>query len=181
MRCAKITLTFCLALWALYTFAQDSTFIMSYVVKVDSVSQQELYKRAQNWAETTFVSAKKITVVNDTANCILVLNPAFLISLKGENGELPAGYIKYQITLQCKDGRYKLSLTDFTHHPGESSFGTGGNLNNAKPKCGYFVMAKGVWFNIREKALGYANHIRQLVQAAMDTTPKTNTNKTDDW
>ena len=74
--------------------------------------------------------------------------------------------------MQCKDGRYKLSLTDFTHYPGQSSFGTGGNLNNLKPKCGYFVMAKGVWFNIKEKALDYAKHIQQSVMANMDTKPK---------
>lgn len=116
------------------------------VVTVDSASAQTLYSRAKLFVTNAFVSGKDVTQMNDDA--------AFTTVVKGSTkpslglGATREGLVTFKMTIQCKDGRYKYSLTDFLHEGAQYS---GGALENEKPDCGTFFLPKSSWNKLKKQ------------------------------
>jgi hypothetical protein len=95
------------------------------VVKVDSVSQDELYNRAKVWFTTTFISANDVIQLDNKQEGQIVGKPNmnYTPSVFEANVRIK-GIIKYSISIWLKEGRYKYEITDFIHVPtGVSSYG----------------------------------------------------------
>lgn len=65
-----------------------------------------------------------------------------------------AGRIEFSFTVQCKDGRYRLHVTDI-RHSFKTQYGdiSGGKISNEKPDCGGFKMTKKQWAVVKESAM----------------------------
>lgn len=97
--------------------AQESTPIsFSEVVKVDSVNKDELFNRARSWFNKSFRSSKDVLNINDKETGALSGKGLMQYYSKIFMGsEATRGVIRFTVTIQVKDGRYKYSITDFVH------------------------------------------------------------------
>lgn len=91
------------------------------VVQVDSTTADELFSRATLWYAATFKSAKAAMELSDRATGVITSDPAanfpaYFIFNNGNRKE--SGRIQFSLKIQCKDGRFKYTLTDLVHiHP----------------------------------------------------------------
>lgn len=155
---------------------QDSTYIVSKVVQVDSVSKEELYRRAKLWVATTYNSAQNVIQLDDKDNYTLVIKAQFPVTASaGLMMRLNQGNVKYTLTIQCKDGRYKYSAENFIHecHVG---YGSGGDLHNETPVGSMPI--KG-WIDIKGQGKSYIENLSAAIENAMSA--KSQKLKSDNW
>jgi len=83
------------------------------VVQLDSVSAANLYSRAKKFVAINFNSGKAVTQLNDD-NTKTVIGKGVTTALvnPGIGTHVPIN-VDYTFTIQCKDNRYKYSITDF--------------------------------------------------------------------
>ncbi len=60
-----------------------------------------------------------------------------------------AGFVRFSIKIEVKDGKYRYTFTDFWHEPGSSVIVTPGDLKLAKPGGGLVTMGKKNWNGIK--------------------------------
>jgi len=83
------------------------------VVKVDSVSKDELYNRAKRWFVDNYNSSKDVIQLDDKENGEIIAKGFFeefwqVTAYSGMNVN-----VWQKIQIQIKDGRYKYEITDF--------------------------------------------------------------------
>lgn len=110
----KVLFTLMLLVSTMTCFAQKPL-MFTKVIQKDGLTAQQLYDATKNWFVRTYVDSR--AVLKDE-------NPGK--ELTG-NGNIPfktnmlflslEGHIKYLIDVQFKDGRLKLTLSDFRHDP----------------------------------------------------------------
>lgn len=88
------------------------------VIQVDSTTADELYSRAVLWYTQTFKSAKAAIELSDRATGVIVSAPdanfpAYFVRKNGNKVE--DGWITFSLKIQCKDGRFKYTLSDLVH------------------------------------------------------------------
>jgi hypothetical protein len=86
----------------------------SEVIKVDSVSKQELYSRAKEWFFKTYRSSKDV-VANEDKEGGVILGDGSIFYDGGLEGQSITGYVSYKISISVKDGKYKYEISDFIH------------------------------------------------------------------
>jgi hypothetical protein len=136
------------------------------VVKVDSVDAGTLYSRAKLFIANAFVSAQDVTQLADENTKTVVC--------KGNMTAAVGGVVRFTLTIQCKDGRYRFSLTDF-YHSFESKNMSGGNLENEKPACGGFNMIRSQWAKIKNRFHDDASTLITAMKTSLQST------KTSEW
>ena len=158
--------------------AQDTQFTYSEVVLVDSVSRQKLFERAQLWVDSTYSSPHSVIKINDKVNATLVLTAAFVVHVT-DGFVRDGGHVKYTITLQCKDGRYKLIIADFKHYRGTSDLADGGDLNRSRPACSLLNIPRYYWHQIKDQAADHRNNLIASIKLVLGSTPLKKAG--DDW
>lgn len=125
------------------------------VVNIDSTSAATLYSRAKLFIANSFVSAKDVVQLADDDTKTVVCKGAY-----ETNG---LGSVKFKLTIQCKDNRYRYTITDFTHiaYFTNISF-TGGELENKFPDCGRMNMIMSQWKTI--KGFAYRAAVNTIAQ-----------------
>lgn len=144
---------------AIYVSAQSSTMPVNEsgkieftsIVLVDSSNAATLYSKSKLFIANTFVSAKDVTQLADEETKTVVVKGLIPIEIKSMGKYWPFGNVYAKITIQCKDGRYKYSITDLVHeHRTVKNDVSGGNLENEKPICGTLFMPKKQWEAVKE-------------------------------
>jgi hypothetical protein len=87
----------------------DGRFGYEKVVTINCATAAELQSRARAWVAAEYNSSKAVTQLDDPAGATIVVKgefsvPAFLSKIR----------IGHTITLQFKDGRYRVTLSGFT-------------------------------------------------------------------
>lgn len=118
--------TFCFA---------EGVYSKSEVIKVDSVSADELYGRAKIWIMSNFVSPGDVLQNEDQTNKIITCKGAFQFSLGKVKYLAYEGGVEYVFTVQCREGRAKVQITNVNHknlpgHAPDCNLGTIMNDNN---------------------------------------------------
>jgi len=168
-----------LILFVKVSVSQDTTFTISKIVTVDSISKEELFGRAKLWVATSYNSAKNVVQLDDKENTTIVIKALFPVTAKaGLMIRMEQGNVKYTLTIQCKDGRYKYTLTDFIHEC-HTGYGSGGNLSNEIPDCGYGRCPKGGWMDIKGQGETYIKNLEISIVEGMSN--KSKSSKNDDW
>lgn len=136
----------------------QSPLIYSEVIKVDSVSKDELYNRSSSWFATVYNNSKAvIQLENKTEGQIIgKASMRYTPTILNASGRT-AGIINYTIKLFLKDGRYKYEITDFIHVPttnssyGDLSFGiiTTDSISPIQHKGMYKSWNDKVWNDIK--------------------------------
>jgi len=153
--------------------AQDTIFSISKVVKVDSVSKNELYLRAKLWVATKYNSAKNVIQLDDKENCILVIKAQFPVTASaGLMSRMEEGNVNYTFTIECKDSRYKYTIDELTHSC-SVGYGSGGKLTNLVPDCGYMSLPKKGWLDIKGQGEDYIKRIGSSLEKGMNSVGAT--------
>lgn len=121
-------MTFIVIMFASLTNKGQEVFTFTDVVKIDSISKNELYNRAKLWFATTFNSSKDVLQIEDKDSGQLVGNSLFKYSPTVFNASArTVGNIKFTIKIFVKDGRYKYEFTNFIHE--SNSYSAYGGLD----------------------------------------------------
>lgn len=150
------------------------------VVNVSDADAQALYSRAKLFIAKAFVSGKAVTQLNDDDAKQIVANGNFVPVIKlmmGGAGDY--GRVHFSITLQCKDGKYRYSITGFDHElimPKQNC--SGGKLENIKPACGTFYMTKAYWARVKEST---DKNMKTLIAEMKNYMTANKTLTSDNW
>lgn len=90
---------------------KDGRITYEEVVHEDSTTAQELYMRALRWFSATYGSAKDVIQVNSPENNEVSGKGFFTINGRSMSAESQLD-IWQSISIQCKDGRYRYTITD---------------------------------------------------------------------
>jgi hypothetical protein len=177
---------------SLRSYSQDSLsspLEYSKVVNVDTtLSSKELYNRARAWFAETYRSAQDVIQMDDKeiGKIIGKGNMKYVSSVfVGSNGT--KGWIRYTISIQVKDGRYKYDISNFLHEGnafnpyGAISFGLITNSIECPYKTGSMSGQKWknkVWKDIKETIEANISPLSQSIISAMGKPAKA---KDSDW
>lgn len=82
------------------------------VVQVDSTKKDELFKRARKWFTKTYNSSKDVLQINDPATGELS-GKGYIFIQQTAMGVAHQTPLKHSITVEVKDARYRITVTDF--------------------------------------------------------------------
>lgn len=98
-----------------YLPLENGEITYSEVVPVENVDKDELFVRANEWIVKSFNSSKDVIQFNDKeAGRIVCKTLTTLSAGKGMSAAIME--IHYLITIETRDGRYRIAATDFIHH-----------------------------------------------------------------
>jgi hypothetical protein len=144
---------------------QNDLFQLQAVINVDSTSSGELLKRAVNWVKIEsprFVKNSGITS-GTKAECVASFN----IKPKELNPQPDyTGTITMHVSIECKDNRYKYTITKIKH-TSKTGKASGGDINNIVPDCGSMVMPDIVWKKIKGEAIRHSNAVLSELKEGM--------------
>lgn len=162
----------------------DSTFFeKNEIVNVDSISKNLLYFTAQSWFAEYFKNSKSVIEISDKEQGKIFGKGSFKIS----NSH---GFVKFNITILVKDGKYKYILSDFTsvdvpyvsamgHTPGNTYYDLG-SLTQVLPKMNYMFSShnKKCWKEIKTET---NNDIIDLISNLKNYMSKGNIKQKETW
>ncbi len=132
------------------------------VINVEGVDKQSLYVGVKEWFGLTFKSAKSVIEVDDKDAALIIGNSNVDYGRSNIMYACYTGWLKFTIKIQCRDGRFRVELTNFVHEvkKGNSSGCELGMLTTAE-EYGRGGLQKGynnkVWKDLKEKAEDIAN------------------------
>lgn len=86
------------------------------VITVDSVGKDVIYSTIKQWYAINYKS-KYILEVDDRESGLIIANLATDYDMKGFAYTSYCGALKFSIRTQIKDGRFKVTITNFNHAP----------------------------------------------------------------
>ena len=105
------------------------------IVKEDSISQEELYKRAKLWMVTNLKSSDKMTSIDDqshesitgTGNLTLQTRSLMLAVIYED------AFVNFKMSIFLKNGKYRYRIENMTHSYDEkTSTGNGGHTTSSR-------------------------------------------------
>lgn len=140
------------------------------VVNTDSISAGELLQRAVNWVklESNVYGKSSGVTTGSKAEC----NATFTVKPKELNPEVDyTGKISMKITIECKDNKYKYTISQIKHIS-TSGKTTAGSIDNKVPECGSMAMGDIVWKKLKGEALRGANKVVEDLKEGMQKDSK---------
>jgi uncharacterized protein with TBP-like fold DUF4468 len=178
-------------IFSLRSYSQDSLrtpVAYSEVIKIDTtLSSNELYLRARAWFAESYRSAQDVIQMDDKENGKIIGKGNIKYTSRifaGSGGT--KGWIRYTISIQVKNGRYKYEISDFYHegNPLNSGDQLSFGLITNEIECPYKIgmwMSKGwrnkVWNDIKQTI---DTNIRSLIESLKLSMGKT-IKKDADW
>lgn len=154
------------------------------VVKIDSADHTELFNRARSWFNTTFKSSKDVLNISDKETGELAgKGLTQFYSNSGLGASAVKGVLRFSITVQVKDGRYKYIITKFIHEsngPPTNSYDFG--LITEEETCPYKIpmtpkkWRNKVWAELQENSKREAELLIESLKIAMNTSTFNNDN-----
>lgn len=140
----------------------------SSVIQMDTCSAEILYSRAKLFIANYFNSAPDVTKLEDASSHTLVVKALFPRIYTNPFNKAHGGNVKFQFTIQCKNGRYKYAINNLVHSDinANGNF-SGGDLENEKPLCGTFFMTRKIWYKIKAESDQYANQMISNLKTTM--------------
>lgn len=93
----------------------NNTQLITYqdVVQVDA-SAKDLYDRALKWAKSFYHNPSEVIRNQDPTNYVLKMRSSVRIYSHQKDGtKITKNVVYYNFTLQCREGRYRYTITDF--------------------------------------------------------------------
>ena len=93
----------------------DDTQLITYQEVIqENGSAQELYERALKWAKAFYKNTGEVIKNNDATNHVIDFRSSVRIYSHQKDGtKLTKNVVYYNFKLQCRDGRYRYTITDF--------------------------------------------------------------------
>ncbi len=132
----------------------------------DTVTADEYVKRAVNW--TKLENPKYVKSSASTNGSKIELNVSFAIKPKELNPETDyTGKFTMKLTVECKDNRYKYTITEIKH-VSKSGLTSAGSIDNIVPECGSVVIGENLWKKLRGEAIKNANMVVSDLKLGMN-------------
>jgi len=136
------------------------------VVSVNGASKDLLYMRAK-----ALNAMQSSMLKDDKAGGIYSYKGSFPVKYPGPQvGNSHTGVVSYVVTVVCKEGKYKYTVTDLTH---TSDKGNGGALEGALPACGKYTLIMSGWNSIKKQSQEKMNELVKAIKSAMDSPAPT--------
>ncbi len=122
-----------------------------FVIQKDSVPAEQIYVQLVDWIATNFVSVDG-DFFHDKEEKLIVKDVLTDFSTGRLIYMCYEGFLRYKLKFQCRDGRFKVQLTNFIH---ENKPGYGcelGLIMNEPVKHGHGKQDEQIWQLIKEKA-----------------------------
>lgn len=142
------------------------------VVSVDSANKELLFSRAKLFIAESFKSAKAVIEMEDPSSGSLFLKGNISITVTALGSGFKYGYVRFTMSLQCKDNKYRYSITDFYHDNPSDTKSIGGHLENEKPAAGTFFVSKKYWAEIKEQTDKSVKELIKNLSAIMSSSLK---------
>ncbi len=137
-------LLFFLALLPMSIFAQDAPKVShTEVVEVAGASAKTLTDRAN-----TFMTLKRIEA--KTVGNVVSGIGSLTVSYQSIKFGVDKGFVKFDMKIMLKDGKYKIDLSDFKHE-GMHGKSSGGSIDLEKPECGDAQIYPAAWATIKSQ------------------------------
>lgn len=116
-----------------YFPVNEETNLVTYtdVIQVPGVSDDSLYALAMKWIKVYYKMPSQVIKSEDKAAGRIEIFHAFNLTRTEKNQEMKAGLIRYYLTLQFKDGRFKYTITKI-NLDGTTYFGIEKWINDPK-------------------------------------------------
>ncbi len=183
----KRVLFLLLALISLNVMAQEKPIQCDSVIQAEGKNVSVLYPQIRAWAAMTFNSAQDVIQMEDANNGILICKGAF--SYRAPGGmtyRCIDGAVNYSLKIQIRDGRYKVTMSGFTHESFDPSwkstwsFGLITDREKFKPSGLQDKRWLKTWPDLQQKCVAYFNEIvRSLSMATSENNAIIDTE--DDW
>jgi hypothetical protein len=88
----------------------------TYIDSVQGATASELYSRAQRWFVSAFQDAKAVIQLDDPRTTTILgvgMSPYRPVIFTQSEGR--KGLLRFQVEVSCKEGKYRLQLTEFRH------------------------------------------------------------------
>lgn len=161
-----------------YLPLNGSTITFSDVVQVDGSSSSDIYIKSNEWLVKTFNSAKDVIQFQDKEAGKMICK-TFETFTVGKGWNRITMDLSFLLTIEARDGRYKISASDFIHEY-ETGFGAA-KIQGSNPLEAYYMLKhptkKEESSNI-EMAKVIGNHIALLFLSAQNYILA---NNEDDW
>lgn len=146
------------------------------VIKAEGKPVSEVYTTIKMWVATNFNSAQDVIQMDDAQNGIMICKGAFEYDHGGGiAGAVMDGWVKYTLQIQVRDGRYKVSIGNFTHEakPSRSagydwSMGLITTRERAKAKGVVDARQKKAWKNLKTMCKMKAYELIEGLKAATE-------------
>lgn len=164
----KLLLLIPLIVVSLFANAQDRL-TFDKVIQVEEIDKDNIYLGLKEWFALNFVSSKNVIELEDKEAGIIIGNTNVNYSKGSFTYACYKGWLNYTIKVQCKDGRFKVDVTNFRHQiqKGNSESCELGILTTAD-ESGRKGMEKkyhnNVWKDLKEKSEEEANKIFDLLE-----------------
>jgi len=157
------------------------------VIKVDSIKSTIIYNGLKEWIGMNYRSAKAVIQVDDKEAGLLIISPRKEYSISKLQYLCYDGTIKYTVKFQIKEGRFKVTITNFIHEndPENKSQCQVGLITTSpeydgQSSWGYKGPNNKIWLDVKIKSEVIANNIFSEV-GKIDFSKNKVDNKTDNW
>jgi len=122
----RIIVIICLLIFSLGAFSQEQEKSLEYneVIQQEGKQVKDLYPVIRAWISTTFINSQKVIQMDDPINGVIICKGG--ISYRAPGGftyRYIDGNIDFTLKVQVRDGRYKVTLSDFIHKSSDSRYG----------------------------------------------------------
>lgn len=96
--------------------AQDSPLEFSEVINAEGKTVAQIYPIVKSWIAISFKSANSVIQMDDKDNGMIICKGNFSYRAPGGSTyRCIDGAVDFTLKIQIRDGRYKVTLNDFTH------------------------------------------------------------------
>lgn len=104
------------------------------VIMVDSTPQNQLYANALEWISKTYKSAKSVIQTSDKEGGMIIGKGIGQTLVYNNSGfKKDGGYFSYNISIYCKDDKFKYLINDIKYNKGEMALIPGADLAEEFP------------------------------------------------
>lgn len=117
------------------------------------ITADQLYTNARAWVAKTFVSANAVLQMDDKQAGKIIGKGNMRTPVKNAFGMVIGDdIINFTITIDVKENKYRVILSDFSHQGGTyKGSANGGSLDREKPACSSIFITKGMWDKIKKE------------------------------
>lgn len=162
-----------------YLPIEDGVITYTEVIQVEGVSQGDLYLKANDWIVKTFNSPKDVIQFNDKEAGKIICKTITGVDIGKGLNRIQINPIYYLISIETREGRYKITASDFIHVYNVGLLGS--NVENQNNFEKYFLLKnpnkRELDANMKAAQVVYDN-----IQALFDSAEIALTqSKNDDW
>jgi hypothetical protein len=121
----------------------------SEVVNVDTATADKLYSNAKLFVAYAFKSGKDVTQLNDDLSKTVIGKGATKVFIKFAIGPPVPTYVRFTMTIQSKDGRYRYLINDFLYY--NTVDGTSTKELEDEKYWGKNKMSRRVWASVKNQ------------------------------